>query len=122
MTRRLGAGGVWGMRGEHEARPVRVVCVCVCVCVCTKGRGKNNIKEGDPHGSRALWSPGAPPESVQRTVHAPPCPAPARVAAGGLAWVRTFGGAGASMPGRVMLHHSRPLRRGGGGRGAPVSS
>ena len=31
--------------------------MCVCVCVC---RGKNNIKEGDPHGSRApvvTWGP-----------------------------------------------------------------
>ena len=34
------------------------VCVCVCVCVCVwggggGGGGKNNIKEGDPYGSRA---------------------------------------------------------------------
>ena len=56
------------------------------------------------------WSPGAPPKSVQCTVRAPPCPPPAGVAAGGLAWVRTSGGVGlcdlrpgASMPGRVML-------------------
>ena len=26
------------------------MCVCVCVCLYV---GKNNIKEGDPHGSRA---------------------------------------------------------------------
>ena len=28
------------------------VCVCVCVRVWVGGRGKNNIKEGGPHGSR----------------------------------------------------------------------
>ena len=46
-----------------------------------------------------------------------------------LAWVRTSGGVGvcdlhpgAPMPGRVLLHHSRPLREGGGGQGAPVLS
>ena len=74
------------------------------------------------------WSPGAPPKSVQRIVRAPPCPAPAGVAAGGLAWVRTSGGVGlgdlrpgASMLGRVMLRHSRPLR-GGEGVTMPPSS
>ena len=72
-----------------------------------------------------------PPKSVQRIVRVPPSPAPAEVAAGGLAWVRTSGGVGlcdlrpgASMPGRIMLRHSCPLRGGGGGggRGAPVLS
>ena len=33
------------------------MCVCVCVyvrvCVCVSVPGKNNIKEGGPHGSRA---------------------------------------------------------------------
>ena len=66
------------------------------------------------------WSPEAPPKSVQRTLRAPPYLAPIGVAAGGLAWARTsIGGGGgglcdlrpcASMPGRVMLLHSRPLR------------
>ena len=39
------------------------------------------------------WSPEAPPKSVQRTWRAPPCLAPTGVAAGGLAWARTSGGA-----------------------------
>ena len=71
----------------------------------------------------------APPKSVQRTVRAPPCLAPIGVAAGGLAWVRTSGGVGlcdlrpgASMPGRVMLRHPRPLRGRGGGVRVPPSS
>ena len=80
-------------------------------------------------GPRPPWSPEAPPKSVQRTLRAPPCLAPTGVAAGGLAWVRTSGGVGlcdlrscASMPGRVMLLHSRPLCGGGGGVGVPLSS
>ena len=72
------------------------------------------------------WSPRAPPKLVPRTVCAPSCPAPVGVTAGGLAWVRTSGGVGlcgllpgAPMPGRVLLHHSRPLCGGGGGSGCP---
>ena len=73
-------------------------------------------------GPGSPWSPEAPPKSVQRTLRAPSCQAPAGVAAGGLTWARTSGGVEscdlrpcASMPGRVMQLHSCPLRGGGGG-------
>ena len=102
------------------------VCVCVCVCVSALEGGRTILKRETRMGPGPPWSPGAPPKSVQRTIRAPPCSAPIGVAAGGLAWVRTSSGVGlcdlrpgasmpASMPGRVMLGHSRPLRAGGGG-------
>ena len=102
------------VRGERASAYV--------VCVCKGGGGKNNIKEGNPHGSRAPpWSPRAPPKSLQLAVCAPSCPAPVGVTAGGLAWVRTSSGVGlcdlrpsATMLGRVLLHHPRPLCGRGG--------
>ena len=75
------------------------------------------------------WSPEAPPKSVQRTLRAPSCHAPAWVAAGGLARARTSCGVGlcdlrhgASMPSRVMQLHLCPLRGWGGGVWVPPSS
>ena len=68
------------------------VCVCVCVCACVRAcvwRGRTILKRETRMGPGPLWSPGASPKSVQRTVRAPPCPAPVGVAAGGLAWIRT---------------------------------
>ena len=80
----------------------------VCVCVCARRWGKNNIKEGDPHGSRApVVAQGATKISAAYSMS---CPVPVGVTAGGLAWVRTSGGVGlcdlrpgAPMPGRVLL-------------------
>ena len=92
------------------------------VCACAMGGGGTILKRETRMGPGPPWSPEAPPESVHRTVCAPSRQAPAGVAAGGLALVRTSGGVGlcdlrpgAPMPGRVMQLHSRPLRGGHGG-------
>ena len=101
------------------------MCVGVCVCVCA---GKNNIKEGDAHGSGTpvvVW--GAIKISAACGMCAPYA-APVGVAARGLAWVGTSGAVGscdihpgACVPSRVLLRHSRPLRGGGGESGPPSS-
>ena len=100
--------------------------LCVCVRARTSG-GKNNVKEGNSHGSRPPWSLEAPPNSVKRTLRTSSCQAPTGVAAGGLGWVKTSDRWGyvTSVPTRPCLvasHSSTRTRFAGGGLGAPVLS
>ena len=70
--------------------------VYVCVFLVVTREGKNNIKEGDPHGSMApvvAWGAIKNQASSQGTCLLS-CLAPTGVAFEGLAWARTSRGVG----------------------------
>ena len=101
------------------------------VHVHTREEGKNNIKEGDPHGSRApvvAWGTVKNQASVQGPVCCPvwhPLGSHLRASPGleplvgwGLCNLR----ASTSVPGCLAQPHTWPLGGGGGGLGAPFLS
>ena len=76
---------------HHPGKRRKGTCVCAGL-----QKGKHNIKEGDPHGSRAhvvAWGAIKNQASAQGACLLS-CLAPTGVASEGLAWARTSGGLG----------------------------